>query len=167
MTLKTAEPLIPRRAEPKYSRGKACDGRLRPKAQLTTDNLSTKGHASNGLCHECWDNYHQEKGNLVNTSELITRAEHAIRTGQPRLTTLYMTKALHQIDEARTLNKRDLRAAQAKLRAHRMTRSIGDYFNGIKEIAAEAFKGITDAVEATRYMYQADYTLAGPSKGTP
>lgn len=37
----------------------------------------------------------------MTTAELMTRAQHAIKTNQPRLAQLYMRKALEQTDQLR------------------------------------------------------------------
>lgn len=39
------------------------------------------------------------KEHQMSTDELITRAQHAIQTGQPQLAQLYMRKAINTIQE--------------------------------------------------------------------
>ena len=100
----------------------------------------------------------------MNTQELITRAEHALRTNQPRVATLYMHHALANTRTTRAQHAKDYRAAQAKLRTHRMNQSLTGFLTGLSEIVTEAFQPLLDALRTPET--QNDYTLAGPSKGS-
>ena len=64
----------------------------------------------------------------MTTAELMTRAQHAIKTNQPRLAQLYMRKALEQTDQLR----RELDPQAYAFR--QLSRNLQDFADGLERL---------------------------------
>lgn len=97
----------------------------------------------------------------MTTGELITRAQHAICTGQPNLAQLYMRKALQQTDQQRrALNPLAWQIRQMSEAFQRATQA----FAGIGIALTSLANGIKRAVAAEEEYRKHHYTLGGPGK---
>lgn len=98
----------------------------------------------------------------MTTDELITRAGGAISTGQPKLSQLYMRKALQQIDAKR----RELNPLGWQ--ARRMVagfRAIGDAVSNAGQAWVQAIEAVGKVSASTAAIERkSNYALVGPSK---
>lgn len=101
----------------------------------------------------------------MTTDELITRAQHTLRTGQLNLAVLYMRKALEQTDQTRReLNPDGYAIRQLKNAFQSYGEAIVAVGNLIVDAYAQAFKPLMDLIATTANTTQNDYTLVGPGK---
>lgn len=97
----------------------------------------------------------------MTTDELITRAQHAIQTGQPRLAQLYMRKALEQTDQhRRELNPLGWQGRQMR----RSLQAFADGLRGIAQTYVDAVMPVARRIAEIAEEAQNNYTLAGPAK---
>ncbi|UXE05407.1 hypothetical protein SEA_RENNA12_56 [Arthrobacter phage Renna12] len=95
----------------------------------------------------------------------VKKAEHALRTGQPRLAELYMRRGLQESPAGRAwLARRELEAA---------LNEYGRRIRTIVDVIIEAFRPIADALrpDLQQHYYalrpdlqQHQFTLAGPDR---
>lgn len=100
----------------------------------------------------------------MTTEELITRAQHAARTNQPRLARLYMRQALHQVDQhRRQLNPR----GWERRRQREALRSMGRALQEAGKAWVTMFEALAEALQPAppRGGTQNDYALAAPQEG--
>ncbi|WAB09164.2 hypothetical protein SEA_EESA_54 [Arthrobacter phage Eesa] len=87
----------------------------------------------------------------------MKKAEHALRTGQPRLAELYMRRGLSESPEGRAwLARRDTLAALAAVGVE-----LQDWMGRCLEALGIAF----EPVRAAAVGLQTDFALAGPVRG--
>jgi len=94
------------------------------------------------------------KGNTMTTDELISRARHALSTGQPNLAQLYMRNAMLQVETSRRkLNPIAWQARQIRAAFEGMVEAVASIGTAIGQL----FESLTRAVEPT--ARKNDYAL--------
>lgn len=94
----------------------------------------------------------------MTTDELITRAQHTLRTGQLNLAVLYMRKALEQTDQQR----KELNPLAWKMRQYGKAIShMAAVISGAYEALSRGFERVHEIEETER---KNDYALVGPGK---
>lgn len=98
----------------------------------------------------------------MTTDELITKARHAIETGQPNLAQLYMRKALEQTEQQRReLNPWYAVNQHAKAFTGAVNGLVQAYLDAVREVLPGLMRVIAET-EANRM--QSEYALVGPAK---
>lgn len=101
----------------------------------------------------------------MTTDQLITKAIHAINTGQPNLAQLYMRKAAQQIEQHRQqLDPHRRQRQQLQQAAERMRRGLQQFVDGLRKVAQVYIDALRPVAEALAENKQHDYALAGPAK---
>lgn len=99
----------------------------------------------------------------MTAAQLIARAEHALRTDQPNLAALYMRRAAEHLAAERAAIKQDFRKVFIKLGPFSplalFAQDLAEVVNRVGDAMREAFRSVAE-------HSQADFTLAGPSKGS-
>ena len=106
----------------------------------------------------------------MSAAQLIARAEHALRTGQPMHAERCMRRASEYLEAERAKIKQDYRAARIKadpwagigFAAYDLNKALIRAGENLREVMRAVAPKVVYLAES---VTQADFTLAGPSKG--
>lgn len=98
----------------------------------------------------------------METHDLLTKAQHALRTGQPRLAKLYMRKALEQTDQ----HRREL--DPIGWQGRQLVKGISAFAQGFARVGI-AFTSLADGIKraytAEELGRKSDYALVAGRRG--
>lgn len=99
----------------------------------------------------------------MNTDQLMTKARHALLTGQPNLAALYMRKALQQTDDQRrSLNPLGWQCRKLSEGFQQLGRELNTFAEQITSAISEFAKWFGQVTDGE--TPKSDFVLVGPGK---